>query len=43
MRIDLNYYTAYSQYAKKTKVPKKTILGKYFGKANINDGFESEC
>ena len=38
MRIDLNYYTAYSQYAKKTEVLNAKQFGQVLWQANINDG-----
>lgn len=38
MRIDLNTYTAYSQYAKKTKVLNAKEFGQVLWQANINDG-----
>ena len=38
MRIDLNYYTAYSQYAKKTQVLNAKQFGQALWQANINDG-----
>ena len=38
MRIDLNYYTAYSQYAKKTSVLNAKQYGQALWQANINDG-----
>lgn len=38
MRIDLNYYTAYSEYANKTKVLNAKQFGQVLWQANINDG-----
>ena len=38
MRIDLNYYTAFSQYAKKTPVLDAKQFGQVLWQANINDG-----
>jgi hypothetical protein len=38
MRIDLNYYTAFSQYAKKTPVLNAKQFGQVLWQANINDG-----
>ncbi len=38
MRIDLNYYTAFSQYAKKTQVLNAKQFGQVLWQANINDG-----
>lgn len=38
MRIDLNYYTAYSEYANKTKMLNAKQFGEVLWRANINDG-----
>lgn len=38
MRIDLNYYTAYSEYANKTKMLNAKQFGEVLWQANINDG-----
>lgn len=38
MRIDLNYYTAFSQYAKKTEVLNAKQFGEVLWRANVNDG-----
>uniref|UniRef100_UPI0024E24997 SusC/RagA family TonB-linked outer membrane protein n=1 Tax=Chryseobacterium sp. TaxID=1871047 RepID=UPI0024E24997 len=38
MRIDLNYYTTFSQYAKKTEVLDAKQFGQVLWQANINDG-----
>jgi len=40
MRIDLNYYTAFSQYAKKTEVLDAKQFGQVLWQANINDGID---
>lgn len=38
MRIDLNYYTSFSQYARKTPVLDAQQFGRVLWQANINDG-----
>ena len=38
MKIDLNYYTQYSEYAKKTSVLNAKQFGQVLWQANINDG-----
>ena len=40
MKIDLNYYTSYSQYAKKTSVLDAYQYGEVLWKANVNDGLD---
>lgn len=40
MRVDLNYYTAFSDYAKKTSVLNAKQFGQVLWQANINDGLD---
>lgn len=40
MRIDLNYFTQYSQYAKKQSVLNSKEFGQVLWQANINDGLD---
>ncbi|MGC4128131.1 MAG: TonB-dependent receptor [Bergeyella sp.] len=40
MKIDLNYYTAFSEYAKKTSVLNAKQYGQALWQANVNDGID---